>query len=59
MSGSTGTGLVEGAGVGKAEGGMTVDRVKQLGDYEIEIFVKGASEGVRRTVRVLPTEPAR
>ena len=31
------------------------DRVKFIGDYEVEIFVKGSEEAVKRTVRVLAT----
>ncbi|KAJ9668031.1 hypothetical protein H2201_001837 [Coniosporium apollinis] len=50
VSASVGPGLIE---------GEAMYRVKQLGEYEVEISVKGTSEGLRRTVRVLPSEPVR
>ncbi|KAK4997015.1 hypothetical protein LTR66_003505 [Elasticomyces elasticus] len=39
----------------EAEGAET-DRVKHLGNFEVEISVKGSSEVVRRALRVLPQE---
>ncbi|KAF2097573.1 hypothetical protein NA57DRAFT_58149 [Rhizodiscina lignyota] len=32
------------------------DRVKHLGEFEVEIHIKGAPEAVKRIVRVLPSE---
>lgn len=37
------------------EDGGEADRIKALGDFEIEVRVKGG-EAVRRTVRVQPQE---
>lgn len=39
---------------GSAVVGLEGDRVKVLGDFEIEVRVPGAEKGVRRMVRVLP-----
>ena len=30
------------------------DRIKHLGDFEVEIQLKGSPEPVKRTIRVLP-----
>lgn len=33
-----------------------VDRVKQIGEYDVEIKVKGHEEAIRRKVRVIAEE---
>ena len=32
------------------------DKVKSLGEYQVEIRIRGAEETIKRTVRVLPQE---
>lgn len=38
---------------GEADEGFTADRVKKLGEFEVEVRVKGMEQPIRRNVRVL------